>query len=111
FNAYLRQYPVQFRSKPLSIASLLPVERRYTLIVEPLHFDNAQLGLLILEIESSQSYIYSALQQQISNALHTQSILTERARAISALEESDERFRSAFDNASIGMALISLDGY
>ncbi len=36
--------------------------------------------------------------------------LTERNRAMAALRESEERFRSAFDSAGIGMALVDLDG-
>jgi PAS domain S-box-containing protein len=35
----------------------------------------------------------------------------ERKRTQEALQESEERFRSAFDSAAIGMALVSLDGY
>jgi PAS domain S-box-containing protein len=34
----------------------------------------------------------------------------ERKRTQEALQESEERFRSAFDSAAIGMALVSLDG-
>ncbi|HKQ80479.1 MAG TPA: PAS domain S-box protein [Blastocatellia bacterium] len=36
--------------------------------------------------------------------------ITDRKRAEQALRESEERFRSAFDHATIGMALIALDG-
>ncbi len=36
--------------------------------------------------------------------------LTERARAEAALRESEERFRSAFEDAAVGMALVGLDG-
>lgn len=35
---------------------------------------------------------------------------TERHRARQLMQESEERFRNAFENAPIGMALISLDG-
>jgi PAS domain S-box-containing protein len=35
----------------------------------------------------------------------------ERRRAQEALQESEERFRSAFDSTAIGMALVSLDGH
>ncbi|MEK7280447.1 MAG: PAS domain S-box protein, partial [Nitrospirota bacterium] len=36
--------------------------------------------------------------------------VTERRRAEGALRESEERFRSAFEDAAIGMDLVSLDG-
>ena len=36
--------------------------------------------------------------------------ITERKRAEEALRESEQRFRSSFGDASIGMALVSLDG-
>ncbi len=36
--------------------------------------------------------------------------VTERKRAEDALRESEERFRSAFGSASIGMAVVALDG-
>ena len=36
--------------------------------------------------------------------------VTERVRTHRALEEAEERFRSAFDNAPIGMGLVDLDG-
>lgn len=36
--------------------------------------------------------------------------ITPRKRTEDALRDSEERFRNAFDNASIGMALISLEG-
>ncbi len=37
--------------------------------------------------------------------------ISERKRAEEALRESEERFHQAFENAAIGMALVSLDGY
>ena len=39
-----------------------------------------------------------------------QRLLTERAAAIAALQESEERFRKSYEDAPIGMALVALDG-
>jgi diguanylate cyclase (GGDEF)-like protein/PAS domain S-box-containing protein len=39
-----------------------------------------------------------------------QLLLTENAIALATLRESENRFRSAFDNSGIGMALMALDG-
>lgn len=39
-----------------------------------------------------------------------QSLLAEHTRTIVALKESEERFRSAFEYAAIGMALVGIDG-
>ena len=36
--------------------------------------------------------------------------VTERHAGVSALRDSEERFRSSFDHAPIGMALVALDG-
>jgi PAS domain S-box-containing protein len=48
--------------------------------------------------------------RRVTGFLIFASDLTERNRTMAALRESEERFRSAFDSAGIGMALVDLDG-
>ena len=102
--------PVEFPSKLLVPGLLLPTGRTHAFVIEPLHFAGIQLGYIAIEVDRAQTNIYAALARKVSNALHTASVLSEREVAIMALEESEERFRSAFNDASIGMALVALDG-
>lgn len=50
------------------------------------------------------------LTRAIHNAVEKVSLIAERKRAEAALKESEARFRSSFDHAPIGMALIGTDG-
>ena len=50
------------------------------------------------------------LPQTIHHALEKSKLEKERQQAIEALRESEERFRSAFDQAAIGMCMITTNG-
>lgn len=72
------------------------------------------------EIQSvdQQDYIYEVTYNPLLNA-NQQCIgisyivrdITTRVKAEQQLQESEERFRKAFDNSGVGMALMSLDGH
>ncbi|MBE9230023.1 PAS domain S-box protein, partial [Phormidium sp. LEGE 05292] len=47
---------------------------------------------------------------RLTDISEQQAALRERKRMEAALRESEERFRRAFDDAAIGMALVALDG-
>ena len=64
--------------------------------------------LLVLLIPKALA-LPSPAQSEAAN-LQLQQQISDRQRVEAALQESEERFRSAFDSAAIGMALVALDG-
>ncbi|HOU12597.1 MAG TPA: PAS domain-containing protein [Anaerolineae bacterium] len=69
-----------FPSCQLAPDGLLPTERRYSIVVVPLHFLNVQLGRALFELGPRDGSIYDALRGQISSALQGV-LLTERMAA------------------------------
>ncbi|MBX3081462.1 MAG: substrate-binding domain-containing protein [Anaerolineae bacterium] len=67
---------------------LLPNNRRFTLLVESLHFGDVQIGFVVLEVENAHAYIYDALRKQISNALHTVSLMQQLEEKHTLLEKT-----------------------
>ncbi len=62
-------------------------------------------SIIYVEVHGSRM-IYNGRPAVISTLLE----ITERKNAEKALSESEERFRSAFDNAAIGMTLVDANG-
>lgn len=63
-----------------------------------------------VRIVSGQSEVYSDEEGQAVRLVGTVQDITERKVAEELLRENQELFRSAFDHAAIGMALVSTDG-
>jgi PAS domain S-box-containing protein len=59
----------RFRTCELVPKKLLPQERQYSLVVEPLYFQENQLGFILLEVGPREGSVYEALRAQISSAL------------------------------------------
>jgi PAS domain S-box-containing protein len=66
--------------------SLLSLDRRRTLVLEPLHLQDHRLWFMLLEAEPAQGDICQALRAQLSSALQGVLLLRERAEAGEALE-------------------------
>ncbi|MGC9395250.1 MAG: GAF domain-containing protein [Anaerolineae bacterium] len=75
-----QRYPV----RDLLPAGLLPEDRRYSLVIEPLHFRDEYLGQACFEVGPRESAIYDTLRAQISSAL--QGVLTTERLAGRALQ-------------------------
>jgi len=78
----------RFRSNTLLPPELWPYDRRYTWIVEPLYFQNDQLGFAILEMGSAESPVYEIVREQISSTLKSVLLFQEQKRAEAALVQA-----------------------
>jgi len=78
----------RFRTPQLLPSGLLPSDRRYTLIVEPLYFQNHQIGLALLEMGPREGAVYEVVREQISSALESVLLFQEQKRAEAALSKA-----------------------
>jgi PAS domain S-box-containing protein len=79
----------RFASRQLVTEGLLPEDRRYQLVVEPLYFREGQIGFALFEfaeVAGQGGLISEALRGQISSALRGALLLEERKRAEEKIE-------------------------
>jgi diguanylate cyclase (GGDEF)-like protein/PAS domain S-box-containing protein len=94
-----------------------------SMVVVPLRHAGGMIGLL--QVVSGKPRAFKPWQVQALRVLggvlaaavshsaaqaSNRRLLSERTSALAALRESEERFRNAFDHASVGMAIVALDG-
>jgi DNA-binding LacI/PurR family transcriptional regulator/signal transduction histidine kinase len=94
---------VLFPSRQLVPAGLLPSDRRYTYIVEPLFFKEDQLGFALFEMGPPEGGVYEAVRDQISAALKgsllVQQVIEkdqERQRLLRDLEKRARQLEEAY---------------
>ncbi len=63
----------------LVLTAVRALDRRLTLVVEPLFFNARALGFLILELGPGEGLVYGSLAEQMSSALHGALLAQERA--------------------------------
>lgn len=94
-----------------------------SLIAVPLRHGGESIGLLLVASPAPQAFrvghvqgmrllggiLAAALGHAVTLGAN-KGLLAERTAALGALRESEERFRNAFEHASIGMAIVALDG-
>ncbi len=60
----------RFPSQQLAPVELLPRAKRYNLVVEPLYFQEHQLGFVVFEVGPRDGDIYEILRRELCSALH-----------------------------------------
>ncbi len=77
----------RFRTQQLAPEGILP-DRRYSFVVEPLYFQEHQLGFILFEVGLREGTVYDVLRAEISSALQGALLLREREQTEEALERA-----------------------
>jgi signal transduction histidine kinase/DNA-binding LacI/PurR family transcriptional regulator len=80
----------QFKSCKLVPENILLGERRYSILVQPLFFQDEHLGFVLFEIGRQPHNVYEILRRQISSALKGALLLQEREQAREELARSNQ---------------------
>jgi anti-anti-sigma regulatory factor len=78
----------RFPSHRLAPGGMLPQERQYCMVVEPLYFRERQLGFVLFEVGPREGSVYESLRGELSSALQGALLLRERQRAEEDLERA-----------------------
>ncbi len=85
----LAQKGVAFPSQKLVPEGMLPQDRRFSYIVEPLFFRDERIGFVLFEIGAREGSVYEVLRGHISSALEGALIFREAQEARIAAEKAD----------------------
>jgi K+-sensing histidine kinase KdpD len=79
-----------FAARELAPADMLPADRRYSFMLEPLYFREEQLGFALFEIGPRDSTVYEVLRGHISSALKGALLFQEALQARLVAEKADQ---------------------
>ena len=72
--------PVSFNTGDIIPDKYIPIDRRFTYLVNPLFFKNEHFGFVVFEVEYDDVVYYEALRGQISNTLKGAILMIEREK-------------------------------
>ena len=105
----LEQDGIRFQSRLLVPEGMLPSNRRYHLIVEPLYFRERQIGFAVLDAAPMKGVIYDTLRASLSSALEGERLVRgldlrtkELTAAYSNLEANQQKLIISEKVASLG---------
>jgi len=99
----------RFPSRHLVPDGLLPSNRQYSMVIEPLYFQKDQLGFAVFEAEPREAMVYDALRGQISSALKGTLLIQERERAEETLKRRATQLAIINDIGGKITAMLDLD--
>ncbi len=86
---------IRFHSSSLLPKGILPEDRRYSIVVEPLYFEKDQIGFVIFESGPDDGATYTVLKTMLSNAIWGANILQKQKQAEEELQKkASELIRS-----------------
>jgi hypothetical protein len=100
----------RFPSPSLVPDSMLPLDRRYTMVVEPLFFREDQIGFVLFEVGPRAGSVYEAMQVEIGNALQGALFLRERQQVEAALEQAYVEVQQVRQQTAPGHPLSDVGG-
>jgi signal transduction histidine kinase/AraC-like DNA-binding protein/CheY-like chemotaxis protein len=80
----------RFLSRSLLPDGFLPSDRRFSLVVEPLYFQDSQIGFAVFEIGPYDGSVYEILRGHISSALKGALLFQDAQQARLAAEKADQ---------------------
>jgi signal transduction histidine kinase/DNA-binding LacI/PurR family transcriptional regulator/AraC-like DNA-binding protein len=104
---------IRFSTDQVIPQNLLPKNRRYSLVVEPLYFQDKSLGYVVLEIGPHDGNIYELLRNNLSSALQGANLFQEIQQARLDAEKADRIKSRLLANVSheMRMPLNIITGY
>ena len=78
----------RFLTKHILLQGILPAHRRYTMVLQPLYFQDAQIGFALFEVGPQDWSVYEVLRGEIASALQGALLVQARKEAETALEKA-----------------------
>jgi signal transduction histidine kinase/DNA-binding LacI/PurR family transcriptional regulator/CheY-like chemotaxis protein len=88
-RAAIEQDGLRFNTRQVIPQHFLPQDRRYSLVVEPLYFQDKSLGYVVFEIGSQDGNVYELLRNNLSSALQGAMLFQEIQQARLDAEKAD----------------------
>jgi PAS domain S-box-containing protein len=89
----------RFPTRHLVPEGMLPAHRRYTMVLQPLFFQDNQIGFVLFEVGPQEWSVYSILRGEIASALQGALLVRTRTEAEAALVRERDYLRTLLDNS------------